>query len=398
MEPISKRLFQFSPTCVATVVSMAITGAVHAQTWTGGGSDDLWGTGANWGGTAPSPSTTTDITFAGSTRLTPQNNYTAFNDFRSIYFATGASSFTINGNAIDLFGKIENNSSNTQTVNLSIGTGTATGSFIEINPVSGNLNIGGSDVFLGNNQLRVWGNNGKTLTFGSGTIISGTGGTFALNQNSIVVFQSAHTYSGDTFINAGRLEMASGSSIANSQIQLGDTSGTAAAEFRLTQNGGYNFDRNITVRSGSSGVKTINSTNTSGTNTISGTITFNASNTNVKASSGGTLAITSAIAGTSGGGLIVGGGGTVNLTGGGSIGGGASSSYFSVDSGTLNLRTTPLTTSASYRMSIGWNNATPGVLNVDGTSLTLTANTEVDVGAGYNGVQTSGTGIINIGR
>ena len=53
-------------------------------------------------------------------------------------------------------------------------TGSVTGGFIEINPVQGNLNFGGANVFLGDNQLRVWGNNGNTLTFGSGTIIIGT--------------------------------------------------------------------------------------------------------------------------------------------------------------------------------------------------------------------------------
>jgi hypothetical protein len=41
-------------------------------TWTGGGGDDLWGTGANWqGGSAPVNDGTADIVFDGGTRLTP---------------------------------------------------------------------------------------------------------------------------------------------------------------------------------------------------------------------------------------------------------------------------------------------------------------------------------------
>ena len=272
-------------------------GRLSAQTWTGAGGDDLWGTSANWSGGAPVPGTSTSITFSGATRLTPNNNYTAFDDFGSINFASGAGAFTLSGSAIDLFGKIENNSSSTQTVNLAIGTGSVTGGFIEMNPVSGNLVIGGSDVFLGNNQLRVWGNNGNTLTFGPSTIISGTGGTFALNQNSTVVFQSAHTYTGDTFINAGRLELASGAGLATSQLQLGDTTGTAAAELRLTSaSGGFTSDRGITVRSGSSGTRTISATNTSGTNTLSGNVVLNSAVT-LNQSSTGTLALSGVVSG-----------------------------------------------------------------------------------------------------
>src|SRR2546428_13967530 len=39
----------------------------QTYTWTGGGSDVNWSTGANWGGTAPVASPTTDLIFAGTT-------------------------------------------------------------------------------------------------------------------------------------------------------------------------------------------------------------------------------------------------------------------------------------------------------------------------------------------
>lgn len=229
---------------LATSIAALVAAAPQVQaqvTWDGGGADDLWGSGLNWvGDVSPSPSTTTDIAFDGAVRLTPVSNYGAFDDFRNVLFNVGASSFTVSGNAIDLFGKIENNSANTQTFNLAIGTGSVSGGFIEIDPTAGDLNIGGTDVFLNNNQLRVWGNNGKPLTFGASTIISGTSGTLAINQNSNVVFQSAHTYTGATTVKAGALIV--NGSISGSAVTVdGATSvlgGSGSTGSVLVQNGG----------------------------------------------------------------------------------------------------------------------------------------------------------------
>ena len=79
------------------------------------------GNGDNWDPNgAPSPGNTVDLTFGGTTRLTPNNNYTAFDDFRNLDFAAGAGSFTLSGNAIDLFGRVENQSTNLQTVSIAL--------------------------------------------------------------------------------------------------------------------------------------------------------------------------------------------------------------------------------------------------------------------------------------
>lgn len=85
--------------------------------------------------------------------------------------------------------------------------------------------------------------------------------------------------------------------------------------------------------------------------------------------------------------------GTVNLNGGGSLTG----TYFGIQTGTMNINSN-LTVAPTYRFVVGYSGqANPGVMNISNCTVTLAANTEVDLSAGYNGAQTGGTGIINIG-
>ena len=77
--------------------------AQSSYTWNGNGGDDNFGTGANWnGGNAPS-SLQSFLNFAGTTRLTPNNNYTAYSGAYQIYFNSGAGAFTIGGNALKFY-------------------------------------------------------------------------------------------------------------------------------------------------------------------------------------------------------------------------------------------------------------------------------------------------------
>lgn len=150
--------------------ALAFTTA-HAQirTWTGGGTDDYWSTGANWGGTAPGVTGGT-LVFAGSTRLTPDNtNVTSVN---GITFAAGADSFTLGGDGFTLAGDITNNSGVLQTINNAItlngsrviNTGTRdiringaigeTGSARNIQKHgTGTLTLVGANTFTGNIEL-----------------------------------------------------------------------------------------------------------------------------------------------------------------------------------------------------------------------------------------------------
>lgn len=96
-------------------VTLAFTTTAHAvnRTWNGAGTDDLWSTDANWGGTAPA-ATGDSLFFAGSTRLTPTN--TTVTSLNGITFNAGAGSFTLSGSTFILNGNIANNSGVLQTI------------------------------------------------------------------------------------------------------------------------------------------------------------------------------------------------------------------------------------------------------------------------------------------
>lgn len=289
-------------------------------TWDGGGADDNFGTGGNWNPDgAPPVGQTIDLTFDGSTRLTPFNNYTAFDDFHSLVFAATAGGFNVGGNAIDLFGKIENYSATTQTISLSalaINAGQAgTGEF---NPVNGDLVINSANIFTNGNAIHIYGSNNRTVTFGAASIIS-QGGQFIIEQANTAVFQSAHTYTGDTIIKAGTLAFAAGGSADSSIIRIGDTvanSGAATVSLTATA-GGQTLASTIVIRpsaSGTQGVRTINSLNTSGTNTLSGGVFLDADlTTNI--AGGGTLALTGSSIDLKNQTLTIGGAGNTSISG-----------------------------------------------------------------------------------
>lgn len=301
--------------------------ALGGNVWDGGGTDDNWGTGANWNPDgAPTPGSGNDLYFAGTVRLTPYNNYTPWDDWRNIFFNSGAGSFTITGNPIDLFGKIENNSSVLQQFNLSdiafLGTGAR-----EFNPVNGDLRIGGGGNIYNNGRfLDVWGN--KTLYIAKN--LQGTGG-LAIKAGATVVFETSSTYSGDTFVENGTLSFAQGGSASSTYIRLGHTSGSATASlFIVDPDGGTTVSNGIEVRSGSTGVKTIGGTNTSGNNAFTGSITLN-DFVRVSAAAGGSVTFSGVISG-SGMGVTKIGDGVVILSGANTYTG-----QTSVDAGTLRL-------------------------------------------------------------
>ena len=88
-----------------TGTTVTLTDVVHSstRTWDGGGGDDYWETNINWD-LDQLPTTGDNLVFAGSARLTPNNNYTAGTEFSSISFSSGAGNFVVGGNAVALSG------------------------------------------------------------------------------------------------------------------------------------------------------------------------------------------------------------------------------------------------------------------------------------------------------
>src|SRR4029077_7286183 len=100
--------------------------AATAFTWNGGGGDNFWTTGGNWGGTAPS-SLQSFLNFDGSTRTSNSNNFTPASGGFQIYFKNTAGAFALNGNSITFFDfggtdpNIQNEgTTNTQTLTFNI--------------------------------------------------------------------------------------------------------------------------------------------------------------------------------------------------------------------------------------------------------------------------------------
>jgi autotransporter-associated beta strand protein len=387
--------------------------AIHAGTiWDGGavgvGAND-WGLGDNWNDNfTPPTGATVDLTFAGSTRTSPFNNYTAFDDFHSIFFDASAASFNLFGNAIDIFGKIENYSTNPQTVSLldlAINAGQpGTGEF---NPVNGDLTIASNNVFTNGNTLRVYGTNNKTVTFSASTVIS-EAGHFNVEQASNAVFLGNNTYTGTTNVLAGTLTVGNGGTTGST----GTGTVTVLAGGTLTYNRGDAVTvANVLTGAGNyvkAGAGTLSLT---GVNTLSGNFTISNGTVNVgtNASALGTAAITLGDANTGANNIALTSNGasvsrpiTVSATGSGTVTIGTVSAGATVNptfSGQLTLnRATTLTAGTSDRTTFtGKITGNVGTLTIAGGQRTVLDNLTNDfvgdvVVTGTNTILQTGVG------
>ena len=201
------------------------------------------------------------IVFNNNNQLSSDNTLSSTSRYR-VFFDSGATSArSIGGSTENTFydyggnaPKIENNSSGAHTINFPIKLGTG----MEVNPVSGNLTLGGT-INLQSHFLSVHGNNQKVLRINGG--ISGTGG-INLEGNSTLEVAGDNSYSGNTTINAGKIKIISGGDLGSSLIQIG-------ANGQLDLNG-----VNTTV----SGVKEVGTSNGGTINLGGGTLTINGSN------------------------------------------------------------------------------------------------------------------------
>ncbi|MGA2064655.1 MAG: autotransporter-associated beta strand repeat-containing protein [Thermoguttaceae bacterium] len=180
--------------------------------WNGAGTGSNWSTAANWGGTAgnwtagptltTSGSTTATITSGGTVAVAPveglpiefgplasggnttsNNNLTAGMVLSGITFAGGAPSYNLQGNSIALAGNLVNQSGSDQAIGLALQLVAGGGTF---NTIGNTLTISGP-------------------VSGSGMALSKTG------AGTLVLSASNNTYSGNTSVGGGTLQLAAAS-------------------------------------------------------------------------------------------------------------------------------------------------------------------------------------------
>ncbi|MBM3889468.1 MAG: DNRLRE domain-containing protein, partial [Verrucomicrobia bacterium] len=144
-------------------------------------------------------------------------------------------------------------------------------------------------------------------------VISGSGGLTKYGHG-LATLGTNNSYTGATIINAGTLALLSTGALGNttSTVLLGATSGTNEASLALGK--ALTLNRNIQVRSGSSGPATLGATNTSGTATLAGSVALQKDVT-LSAAAGGTLDVTGAISDNANEGITKTGDGVVQLSG-----------------------------------------------------------------------------------
>ena len=253
-------------------------------TWNGSGSDNNLQTDANWvGGVAPVSGISTFLTFAGSTRPTPYNNFPAGSTFSNVFFNGITVPFTLGGSNFNVQQKIENDNSSLVTITNSITWAASSGPTSgEINAVGGNLDFTNGTLTVNGSSIagiKMWNAVGETNIF-DGTV-SASGKWFGLTQNpaGAATINGSFT-SGDFYLmNGGTLNLASSGSFSTSGLRLGGDYGntgnqdlTKGGTFNLTSpTGGQTYSGIInSVAGNTSGKLVIYSANTSGTNIING--------------------------------------------------------------------------------------------------------------------------------
>ena len=122
----------------ANAIEIVFLATPYVVTWNGGSAvGNNWSDSNNWSGV--SISANDSLFFDGSARLTPVNDTATGTTYSNITFNSGASPFTLTGNAITLGGNIVNNSPNTQTVLL----GMTFSNSVSLNGTAAPLVVGG---------------------------------------------------------------------------------------------------------------------------------------------------------------------------------------------------------------------------------------------------------------
>ncbi|HEX4265844.1 MAG TPA: autotransporter-associated beta strand repeat-containing protein [Verrucomicrobiae bacterium] len=220
---------------------LQVANNISTGLWDGGGANNNWSTGANWDQNA-APIFPLSLTFAGSTRLTNNNDLSSIS-VSGITFDSAAGPFELDGNDITLTGPIGFSANPpapvTQTINFNLNW--TTDETIDT-PTNGNLTLGGS-ISSANNLTKI---DAATLTLGGIDSFSGyslNGGTNIITGQVTINGSSGHrVYLGDgqSIPNAsGTLVLQNGSAFTvvgsfDDALVLGRDGGSG----RVIQNGG----------------------------------------------------------------------------------------------------------------------------------------------------------------
>lgn len=249
--------------------------------WTGMGSNNYWGNGANWqGGSAPNAGD--DLIFQANASVDPTslintNNYANGTAFRSITFATGASGYKLDGNSIQIGSAggtgLVSDSTSANQVNLALILAGAQS--FKASAAGGPLLFSGSINLNGHNLT-----NEVTVAAGimeigyPNGLISGTGNLYKSGAGELLLSGlTANTYVGSTYVLAGALTLNDGAGGSVNMI-TGDAFISAGASLIVSsENNEIPDTANITVygTSTSSGKLVLESANeTIGSLTLSG--------------------------------------------------------------------------------------------------------------------------------
>ncbi len=280
-------------------------------TWSSTAAGTSWSDASNWGGTLPGSA---DIGFFSAASYTSQPALTSTASVGGIW-DTGSGSITIGGSsALTLFGT---------AINSNTGTG------IEVDAGAGPLTIN-APLVLQNNQQWI-NNSASALTVNGG--ISGSGSLTILGSGMLTL-TGMNTYSGNTTVDGGTLQMPSGSLASPTQYvgysgsgallqsggvnALSGTAGQLYLAYSSSSSGTYNLSGNGLLSApseiiGCSGTGSF--TQSGGTNTVSGSLVLCQS-----ASSAGTYNLNGGLLALSAGGLTQGSGTATFNFGGGTLG------------------------------------------------------------------------------
>ncbi len=398
-----------------TIAGIAVAPLVRAQFIWNGSNNTNFSKKQNWStNQAPTSATTTTLTFAGSTRPTPNNDLAAGSTFGKITFGAGATAFTIGGNAFVLNDGgsggtlLTNSSSNTQTINAGITVGAvqtwsaATGALAIGGAVtlSNDLTLSGANALtisgtvtnrLGNRaitnnasgpvtfsalNLSESGTN-RTLTINgtgsatvSGVIANGSTSTSGLTYSGsgVLTLAGSNTYSGGLAVNSGSVRLANSGAVSGSGATVATGASLQFAQAAGPANialGNFATTINGTGVSGNGAIENI-----SGSNSYAGAINLGSASGLKNTSPGTTLTLSGGVdpSAPSHFGLTVGGAGNVTATGALNLG--------SVTTTVINGQTVAtgvgiggtLTKTDSGTLTLGGTNQTS---SLDGITLTL---------------------------